>query len=412
MTESVETIIIGAGQAGLSLSHYLNQAGMEHLILEKAPKIADAWRNRRWDSFTLVTPNWTFQLPGAGYDGPDPDGFMTKDQIVQRFDQFEQVHHFSIQFSTHVAEVAPQDGLHRYRVISNRGTFNARNVVLATGMFQKVKIPPFATQIPENILQIPSDAYKNPQSLPPGAVLVVGSGQSGCQIAEEINEAGRKVYLSTGSAGRIKRRYRGKDMVHWMNQIKFFDRTPDMLPSPRDRLSAPPHVTGKGGGHDINLRTFHQNGIVLLGHLRGFENGELIFIPDLAENLAKADIFSDTLLKLIDEYILREAIDIPVQPMDAGGDFQPESEIKTLNPDVNHIQTIIWACGFTMENLVQLPVRDEDGLPITDGGVTRFPGLYYLGMLWMNKFKSGLLMGIAESAQHLAEAIEHHPTPS
>jgi putative flavoprotein involved in K+ transport len=146
---------------------------------------------------------------------------------------------------------------------------------------------------------------------------------------------------------------------------------------------------------------------VLLGHLRGFENDELIFAPDLAENLAKADGFSGNLLKLIDEYILREALDVPIQPMDAGGDFQPESVVKSLKPDVNHIQTIVWACGFTMENLVQLPVLDEYGLPITDRGVTRFPGLYYLGLLWMNKFKSGLLMGIAESAQHLAEEIDH-----
>ena len=410
MTESIETIIIGAGQAGLSLSHYVNQVGMEHLVLEKASQVADAWRNRRWNSFTLVTPNWTFQLPGAVYDGPEPDGFMTRGQIVQRFDRFEQENQFPIQFSTTVAKVEPQDGLHRYRVITNRGTYTARNVIMATGMFQKVKIPPFASQFPENILQIPSDAYKNPQSLPPGAVLVVGSGQSGCQIAEELSEAGRKVFLSTSSAGRISRRYRGKDVVYWMNQIKFFDRTPEMLPSPGDRLKAPPHATGKDGGHDINLRTFRKNGIVLLGHIRGFENGALIFAPDLAENLAQADGFSATLLKLIDEYIFREGLDIPFQPMDAGEDNQPESVITSLKPDVNQIQTIIWACGFTMENIVELPAFDEFGLPISDRGVTRFPGLYFLGMLWMNKFKSGLLLGIDESARYLAETLVQNKT--
>lgn len=407
MTVSIETFIVGAGQAGLSLSHYLDQVGMDHLILERTPKIADSWRNRRWDSFTLVTPNWTFQLPDAAYDGPDPDGFMTRDQIVQRFDQFEQRHQFPILFSTNVTKLEPQDGLYRYRVVTNRGTFNTRNVVMATGMFQKVKIPSFAAQITENVLQIPSDKYKNPQSLPPGAVLVVGSGQSGCQIAEELNEAGRKVYLSTSSAGRVNRRYRGKDIVYWMNQIKFFDRTPEMLPSPRDRLSAPPHVTGKGGGHDINLRTFQQNGIVLLGHIRGFENGELVFAPDLAENLAKADAFSGVLLNLIDEHIVREALDVPIQPMAESGGFLPQPEIKSLKPDADHIGTIVWACGYTMDNLVHLPILDEYGLPITDRGVTQFPGLYYLGLLWMNKFKSGLLMGIAESAQHLAEQLHH-----
>lgn len=407
MTESIETIIIGAGQAGLSLSHYLNQAGMDHLILEKAPKIADAWRNRRWDSFTLVTPNWTFQLPGAVYDGPDPDGFMTRDQILQRFDQFEREHHFPIQFSTNVSTVDPQDGLHRYRVITNRGTYNARNVVLATGMFQKVKIPPFATQIPENILQIPSDAYKNPQSLPPGAVLIVGSGQSGCQIAEELNASGRKVYLSTSSAGRIRRHYRGKDAVDWLNQIGFFDRVPEMLPSPRDRANAPPHATGKDGGHDINLHTFYREGIILLGHIHGFEDGKLQIKPDLFENLTKADAFATNVLMLIDEFILKRGLDAPVEEISILKDGFQAPIISAVDLAENGIQSIIWACGYSMENLVHLPVMDSYGFPIANQGVTQYPGLYFLGMPWMNKFKSGLLMGIAESAQYLAEMIDH-----
>ena len=281
MNESIETIIIGGGQAGLSLSYYLTQAGREHVILEKSAQVGDAWRNRRWDSFTLVTPNWTFQLPGAAYDGNDPEGFISKSEIVERFEKFEHENHFPVRYSTAVEGVIPSEDNSGYKVVCLGEEFHAKNVVLATGMFQNVKVPAFAAQVPAEILQIPSDSYQNPQRLPPGAVLVVGSGQSGCQIAEELNAAGRKVYLSTGTAGRVRRRYRGKDGVDWLNRIGFFDRTLEMLPSPRDRINAAPHATGKGGGHDINLHAFCRDGIILLGHIQGFEDGKLLINPGL-----------------------------------------------------------------------------------------------------------------------------------
>jgi putative flavoprotein involved in K+ transport len=405
MVEKIKTVIIGGGQAGLSLSYYLTQAGREHIILEKAAQVADAWRNRRWDSFTLITPNTSFKLPGAEYADDDPEGYMPKSEIVRRFEQYEQKNNFPVSYSTQVTRVEPMENHDRYRVFTDKKIIQARDVIFATGMYQKGKIPAYAAQLPQNIIQIPSDAYRNPQALPPGAVLVIGSAQSGSQIAEELNEAGRKVYLSTGTAGRFPRRYRGKDGYEWLDLVGFFDRTPAMLASPKDRLFGSPHSSGKGGGHDINLHTFYRNGIILLGHVRGYEDGKLVLAPDLKENLAKADAFAANVIKIIDDYILKNDLDIPAEEVVILDDGYRAPEILSLDLFAEGVSTIIWACGYSIDNLVQLPLLDPYGYPITDRGVTNYPGLYFLGMPWMNKFKSGFLMGVGESAQYLAEVI-------
>jgi len=406
MVERIETVIIGAGQAGLSLSYYLTRAGREHIILEKAPLVADAWRNRRWDSFTLVTPNWSFKLPGTDYSGVDPKGFMPKNEIVKRFEQYEQENHLPVSYSTEVTGVVPMDGHHRYRVLASNKVYESKNLVLATGLFQKAKIAAFTDQIPHDIYQISSDKYKNPQALPPGAVLVIGSAQSGCQIAEELHEAGRKVYLSTGSAGRIPRRYRGLDSYEWLAKIGFFDRTAAMLNSPEERQFAPPHVSGKGGGRTINLHKFSRDGIILLGHTRGYEEGKLVFAPDLKENLAKADGFAANITKQIDAYILNHSMDIPSEDVMVLDDGFRAPVIHSLDLAAEGISVIIWATGYSNDySLVGLPILDAYHYPIADRGVSRFPGLYFLGLAWMNKFTSGLLMGIGDSAQYLAEVI-------
>lgn len=406
MVEKIETLIIGGGQAGLSLSYYLNKREREHIVLEKSSQVADAWRNRRWDSFTLITPNWSFKLPGAEYDGSEPYGFMPKSEIISRFEQYEQENHMPVSYSTEVTRVEPMEDHFRYRIYTNNKTYESKNVIMATGMFQKGKIPAFAAQIPQHILQIPSDAYRNPKALPAGAVIVVGSAQSGCQIAEELNEAGRKVYLSTSSAGRFPRRYRGKDGYDWLYLIGFFDRTVDMLESPKDRFFGSPHSTGKGGGHEINLHTFYRNGIILLGHVRGYESGKLVLAPDLKENLTKSDGFAANVIKQIDEYILKNALNLPEEEVTLLDDAYRAPEIRSLDLIAENVSVIIWATGYSSDySLVQLPLVDPYGFPTTDRGITHYPGLYFLGMLWMNKFKSGFLMGVGESAQYLAEVI-------
>jgi putative flavoprotein involved in K+ transport len=406
MVEKIESVIIGGGQAGLSLSHFLSQAGREHIVLEKSPQVADAWRNRRPDSFTLVSPNWTFRLPGAEYADSEPEGFMAKVEIVRRFEQFERNNRPPVSYSTQVTRVQPIENRYRYRISAGDVIYESRNVILATGMNQRVKIPPFAAQIPQDIVQISADAYCNPQILPPGAVLVVGSAQSGSQFASELHEAGRKVYLSTSSAGRLPRRYRGIDGFDWLTKVGFFDRTPSMLNSPKDRFFGSPHLSGKAGGREINLHEFSREGIVLLGHARGYEDGKLLLAPDLPENLAKADGFAANIIKLVDAYILQNAVDAPREEVMILDDGFRAPIIRSLDLAAEGVNTIVWATGYSMDHsLVQLPLLDEYGYPAADRGVTRYPGLYILGLNFMNKFKSGFLMGIGESAQYLAEAI-------
>lgn len=406
MVEKIETVMIGGGQAGLSLSYYLTQAGREHIVLEKSPQVADAWRNRRWDSFTLVSPNWTFKLPGAEYADSEREGFMPRIEIVRRFEQYEQENHLPVSYSTEVTRVEPIEDHYRYRIFTDTKIFESKNVVIATGLYHKVKIPPYAGKIPQDIHQIPSDAYRNPQTLPPGAVLVIGSAQSGSQIAEELHEAGRKVYLSTCSSGRVPRRYRGIDGFDWLTRVGFFDRTPAMLNSPKDRFFPSPHLSGKGGGHTINLHKFSREGIILLGHTLGFEAGKLVFAPDLKENLAKADGFAANAIKQIDAYVLKNAMDAPEEEVMILDDGFRARVIHSLDLAAEGIGVMIWATGYSNDySLVQLPLLDSYNYPSADRGVTRYPGLYFLGMNWMNKFKTGFLMGVGESAQYLAEVI-------
>ncbi len=406
MNNKVESIIIGGGQAGLSLSYYLKGTGREHVILEKSAEIGDAWRNRRWDSFTLVTPNWSFRLPGAEYADAQPEGFMPKQEIVSRFEQYEQKVGFPIRYSTEVTRVEPLEDQPGYRVFTADTTYTAKNVIIATGRYQQVKIPVLAGQIPKEIVQITSDAYKNPQSLPPGAVLVVGSGQSGCQIAEELLESKRKVFLSTGTTGRVPRRYRGKDSVDWYNQSGYYDRTADLLPDLTLRSTHIPHSTGKGGGHEINLHQFCRDGMILLGHLAGYQDGKLTFAPDLKENLAKADQFAVNFRRMIDEFISKTGMAAPVEEVVVLEDGYHFPDITWLDFNAERITSVVWAGGYTFDySLIRYPLLDAYGYPISNNGVTQYPGLYLLGMPWMNKMKTSFLMGIKEAAMNLAESI-------
>jgi putative flavoprotein involved in K+ transport len=314
--------------------------------------------------------------------------------------------HLPIHCSTQVLKVEPISGTNRFQITTRDKLYESKNVVIATGMYHKVKIPAYASRIPQVIQQLSSDAYRNPQSLPPGAVLVVGSAQSGCQIAEELNQAGRKVYLSTGSVGRLPRRYRGKDGYDWLNQSGFFNRTVSMLNSPRDRFLGSLHTTGKDGGHEISLHKFCRDGIILLGHLKGYEDGKLAIAPDLKENLTRGDAFTANLLRMIDEFILKNGMNNPTDSVSMGDDGYRAPEIQSLDLEKEGVKVIIWATGYAYDySMVQLPLLDEYGFPSTDRGVTCYPGLYMLGMPWMNMMKSGFLMGIGESASYLAEVI-------
>ncbi len=401
----INTIIVGGGQAGLATSYWLKQHGQEHLVLDRADRPGHAWR-QRWDSFTLATPNWTFLLPGAAYDGPDRDGFLPRDEIVTTFEHYAAGNDLPVAFNVDVTSVAPLADRPGYRVDTQDTTYQAVNVVIATGLYQRAKIPAFAAGLPADVLQLPSEQYRNPAGLPPGAVLVVGSGQSGCQIAEELHKAGRPVFLSVGSAGRAPRRYRGKDTYEWLALAGFFDRTPAMLPSPKARFTANPHLSGAGGGHDLNLHQFARDGMTLLGHLRGIADGKLSLAPDLYDGLAKADQFEVQVLGLIDGYIARNGLDAPPEQRPALRDGYDRPIITDLDVRTAGIKTVIWAAGYDFDfNLVKLSVTDGDGFPVQQRGVTAYPGLYFVGLPWLHTQKSGLLLGVGEDAAFIAEHI-------
>ncbi len=408
MTGKIETIIIGGGQGGLATSYYLSQSGREHLVLEQAAQAGNTWRNERWDSFTLVTPNWAFRLPGAEYQGADPDSFMPRDEIVTRFEQYVDRFHLPVQYQTCATAVEPGSQGNGFYVHTESTTLAAQNVVVASGLYQRPKQPAFSANLAADITQISSSDYRNPRALPPGAVLVVGSAQSGCQIAEELYQNGRKVYLATGSAGRAPRRYRGKDMYDWLNQTGFFNRTPDMLPSPNARFAGNPHLSGRDGGHTLNLHQFARDGVILLGRIQGAEGHKIWLDSNLKENLAKADQFEAGLLKVIDEFIQRQGLVIPAETLPELRNGYLVEEIRELDLGAAGVTVIVWATGFHFDfSLVKLPIFDSAGFPIQDRGVTNVPGIYFVGMPWLNNQRSGLLIGVGETAEHIAESISH-----
>jgi putative flavoprotein involved in K+ transport len=282
----------------------------------------------------------------------------------------------------------------------------AQNVVIATGLFQKPKIPPFGARLSPRLLQLHSGKYRNPEALPPGAVLVVGSGQSGCQIAEELYQAGRKVYLVLGSAGRAPRRYRGKDIVEWLLLSGFIERTVDKLPSPAARFASLPQVSGKGGGHTLNVHQFYRDGVTLLGRLNGAQDEKISLAPGLQGSIARVDEFEKNVIKMVDEYIAKNGLDIPSETVPQLRDAYEAPEILELDLKNAGISTIIWAMGYTFDfSLVKLPVTDEFGFPITTGGATRYPGLYFAGLPWLDAQKTGVLHGVKEHAQSIADHV-------
>jgi putative flavoprotein involved in K+ transport len=400
----IDTVIVGGGQAGLAMSYYLKQEGREHVVLERAPAVGNAWRNQRWDSFTLVTPNFQVRMPGAEYQGNDPYGFMLLADVVKYFDDY--VERFDLPVHCNVEVHTAEQTQEGYLVGTSEGNYEAENVVIATGLYQSPKIPKVSEGIPVRILQIHSMEYKNPSSLPAGAVLVVGTGQSGAQIAEELYQSGRKVYLSVGSGLRVPRRYRGKDINDWFTRMGLFDTKVEELKSPRDKFAYHPQISGKNGGHSLNLHQFYRDGVVLLGHVRDARDGKLIFARDLYETLAKIDQFEVEALKRVDDYIARTGLQVPANTVPQLYDGYQQEQVTELDPKAAGISTVIWATGYSFDySMVNLPVVDEDGYPIQKRGVTNYEGLYFLGMPWLHSRKSGILFGVGEDAAYLAAHI-------
>ncbi|MDE0406857.1 MAG: NAD(P)-binding domain-containing protein [Alphaproteobacteria bacterium] len=407
-----EVIVVGAGQAGLSTSYCLCDLGIDHTVLERGV-LGDSWSQRRWDSFTLVTPNWTVRLPGAEYRGPDPDGFMGRDEFSSYLAQWAES--FGCPVRTGVGATGLGRGRNgRLRVDTTDGPLEAPVVVVATGTMQTPRRPAFADFVSPRVRQFDAETYRNPEDLPPGTVLVVGSGQTGGQIADDLRRAGRRVLLSVGGAGRVPRRYRGRDCIAWLEELGFFDRTPNMLESPAQRFRAEVQASGRDGGRVIGAHRFLRDGIELLGKLTAADGEKMRFADDLRRNIESADEFSRTFRRNVDALVENNGIDAP--PPTAG---ELEGEPPGGNWSVPHVPaidlrdenvtTVIWATGFSFDfSWIGFPVFDDMGYPVTDRGATTVPGLYFMGLNWMVTRKSGLLYGVGDDARHVAGHISRY----
>jgi len=398
-------IVIGGGQAGLSMSYHLKSRGIDHLVLEKH-RIGHEWREKRWDSFCLVTPNWQCQLPGFPYAGDEPHGFMKKDEIVRYIEAY------AASFGPPLLEGVAVSALRRgaggaYELSTTAGDFTAGQVVVAVGGYHVPTIPSFAERLPDDITQIHSSEYKNPERLPEGAVLVVGSGQSGCQIAEDLHLAGRRVHLCLGGAPRTARFYRGKDVVAWLHEMGYYNMPVDEHPlKERVRAKANHYVTGRDGGRDIDLRKLAREGMQLYGRLTGIRGGVLAIAPDLKRNLDQADAVAESIKTTIDKLIEARGIDAPTEARYTPV-WVPEVEPRELDVAKANIRAVIWSIGYRSDySWIEVPVFDGKGYPSHQRGVTMVDGLYFLGLPWLYTWGSGRFSGVAEDASYLAERIE------
>lgn len=405
---SIDTVVVGAGQAGLLMSWHLQQAGRRHVVLERRETLGGGWQDR-WDGFRLVGPNWTTDLPGYPYDGSDPEGFMTRDLVVARMRRYADVIGAPVHRSTEVLRVSAGGGDgRRFRVETSGGTIDTDDVIVATGAFHVARIPPAAAGFSPRILQLHAHDYRNPAQLPPGGVLIVGSGQTGVQLADELQRAGRHVVLSVGHCGRAPRRYRGHDFFWWLRQLA--TRGPEVgtplpsverLPDPRMKFACNPHLSGHAGGHDTNLRQMAKDGVQLAGRFEGADGERATFAPDLGDNLRFADGFFDLRFKgLIEAFA--GAAEIAMTADDrAWPDFEPP-ELTELSLDDAGIATVLWTTGYAADyGWLDLPVLDEAGLPRHHRGVTDVPGLTFIGLLWQHTNASANLLGVFADAEYL-----------
>jgi putative flavoprotein involved in K+ transport len=396
--------VIGGGQAGLSVSYHLRERGIDHVVIE-ARQAGGDWLERRWDSFCLVTPNWQCQLPGFPYQGPDPDGFMVRDEIVRYLQEYVKSYDFPLAEGVTVTRLR-QDRDGTFGVTTSAGELTADQVVVATGPYQVPRTPRIAERIPDGIMQVHSAQYRRPGQLPDGEVLVVGTGQSGGQIAEDLHLAGRRVHLSVGSAPRVARAYRGRDVVAWLEDMGYYRKAiSEFTDVDAVRFRANHYVTGRDGGRDIDLRAFARDGMRLYGRLSGVRDGQLTFDPDLRRNLDAADATSESIKDSIDAYIAAQGIVAPEQARYTPV-WVPSVEPRELDVRAAGVTAVVWCTGFGRDHRwIEIPVFDGRGYPTHLRGITSCPGLYFLGLPWQHTWGSGRLCGVGADAEYLARQI-------
>jgi putative flavoprotein involved in K+ transport len=413
--ETMDSVIVGGGQAGLGVSYFLQRDGRKHVIFERG-RIGESWLSQRWDSFKLNTPNFTNTLPGLPYDGPESDGFWQRDELIHYFLQY--VDHFQLPVRTGITVVSVEQAEDQEHFIVKTRTDRqieesvlSRSIVIASGIQQTPKYPPIRSRIPPNIVQLHTSDYRNATVLPPGVVVVVGGGQSGCQIAEDLQSAGRTVYLCTSKVGRVPRRYRGRDIIAWWVDMEFLDETFNSLENKSISRAPQPQASGLGRyGHTLSLQQLARQGVVILGRLLDVDAGTLVLGDEAAANVRFADEISRMAKNRIDAYLERAGITPP--PLEDDPADTPDllakcvSPLRRLNLGEAKISTIIWATGVTGDfSWLHQPVLDTQGKPIHQRGISPIRGLYFIGFPWLNSRKSGIIYGIKEDARYIADAI-------
>lgn len=415
-----DVAVVGAGQAGLAMSYFLKRDGHHHVVLERG-RIGNTWRTQRWDAFALNTLNCVNDLPGAPYDGEEPDGFWLGRELVAYFERYAEDFKLPIRTGVTVKSVERESRGESFRLeldtAKGKETLLARSVIIASGGMQAPRVPAVGKQLPREIVQLHTGNYRNPESLPAGAVMVVGSAQSGCQITEDLLEAGRQVYLCTSKVGRRPRRHRGRDASLWSMEMGYFDVTVDELPD-KSIINAPNAQSSGVGryGRTVSLQQMARNGAVILGRLLDVGRGRFVFGDDAAENVRFADARSAHVKREIDAYLERTGIALPPLEDDPADAPDPNADcaspIRRLDLQEANISTVIWATGFTADfSWIRLPVLDQKGMPVHRRGASAVPGIYFLGLHWLHSRKSGLIRGVGEDAAYLAGVISVQLAP-
>ena len=402
--EHVETLIIGGGQAGLAMSHMLRRRGCPHLIVERG-RIGERWRSERWHGLRFQFPNWSVRLPNFPFSHSDPEGFATSDEIVEYLEAYASLIRPPIRCGVAVTGLRRDENGKHFVTRTSAGFITAKNVVIATGPYQRPVIPNLLSD-EADLFQVHASAYRKPEQLPAGAVLIVGSGASGAQIAEELMRAGRHAYLSIGRHKRMPRRYRGRDLMWWLSEMGL-DQTPIEQRGPDATL---PLITGAYGGHTIDFREFAWKGITLLGRLVAARDGVLHFAGDLAESLGYGDAAYNRFLDDVDAYIERTKLKAPEDSKARTTLPNPPSvaePLRQLDKRSIGLSSVIWATGYTFDfSWINLPILNARGEPRHERGVASVPGIYFLGLPWLSKMNSSFLSGVGEDAARLAEQIQ------
>ncbi len=413
--EALDGVVIGAGQAGLATSYFCKRRGIAHVVLERG-RVGESWRMQRWDSFVLNTPNWLNGLPGDPYEGPARDEFYTRDELVSSFERYRRRFDLPVRLGVEVVSVEKADRATEFSVQvrtanGDSQVLTTRSVVVASGIMEKPRTPELAAKLPDSVASLHAGSYRNALELPEGVVVVVGSAQSGCQIAADLVDAGRKVYLCTSRVGRIPRRYRGRDIGKWFWDSGVYDVARSELEDPAELVAAQPQVSGVGRyGHTVSLQQLAHKGVVLLGRVVGVEGPWLILDDKLCEHIRFADDKSADVKRNIDAYI--EAQDIAAAPVENDPadqpwtDFEATDTPRRIDLSEARVGAVIWCTGFKGDfSWIRLPVLDEQGTPIHERGVSPVPGLYFVGFPWLHKRKSGLICGVEEDAAHIAAQV-------